>query len=149
MFVPRFVSVGRDADGRSAVIELRELGPDEQTVTLVSGIELGGELPAPPDSSTARRVDLDGEQPRYPPGVAGWAARWHAPHEAFPMHYTATVDFDVIVAGTTTLVLEAGEVELGPGDCVVIDGVPHAWRAGPEGCRLYTLLIGKAIGGAS
>jgi mannose-6-phosphate isomerase-like protein (cupin superfamily) len=93
-------------------------------------------------------VDLDGEQRRYLPGVAGWTARWHAPHQAFPMHYTATVDFDVIVAGTTRLVLETGEVELGPGDCVVIDGVPHAWLAGPEGCRLYTLLIGKAIAGA-
>lgn len=61
------------------------------------------------------------------------------------MHYTATVDFDFVVGGSTTLVLESDEVALEPGDCVLIPGVPHAWRAGPDGCELCNVLIGKAI----
>jgi mannose-6-phosphate isomerase-like protein (cupin superfamily) len=141
----KFIWAGLGPDGRSAIVARRSVGAHEPTTRLVSGLDLRSELPAPPASSAVPRVDLDGERPRYPPGTAGWSARRQAPGEVLGMHYTATIDFGVIVIGSTALVLDRGEVELGPGDCVVIDGVPHAWRAGAEGCLLHTLLIGKPI----
>ena len=44
------------------------------------------------------------------------------------MHATDTIDYLVILSGHVTLVLEEGEVDLGPGDFVVDRGVMHAWR---------------------
>jgi mannose-6-phosphate isomerase-like protein (cupin superfamily) len=44
------------------------------------------------------------------------------------MHATDTIDYLVILQGRVTLVLEAGEAELGPGDFVVDRGVVHGWR---------------------
>lgn len=44
------------------------------------------------------------------------------------MHATDTIDYLVILQGRVTLVLEAGEAELGPGDFVVDRGVLHGWR---------------------
>jgi mannose-6-phosphate isomerase-like protein (cupin superfamily) len=140
------VQAGWSADGRSTVVRAQEIEPSERATKLVAGLALQGELLSPPASSAAKRVDLDADgRARYPPGIAGWAVRRHDPGEEFDMHYTATVDFDVVISGTTTLVLETGEVELGRGDCVLIDGVSHAWRAGPDGCWLSTVLVGKPI----
>jgi mannose-6-phosphate isomerase-like protein (cupin superfamily) len=44
------------------------------------------------------------------------------------MHATDTIDYLVILSGRVTLVLEAGEADLGPGDFVVDRGVFHGWR---------------------
>lgn len=44
------------------------------------------------------------------------------------MHVTDTIDYLVILSGRVTLVLEEGEVDLGPGDFVVDRGVMHGWR---------------------
>ena len=44
------------------------------------------------------------------------------------MHATNTIDYLVILSGRVILVLEQGEAELGPGDCVVDRGVIHGWR---------------------
>jgi hypothetical protein len=40
------------------------------------------------------------------------------------------------------LVLDDGEVELHTGDCVVLPGVMHAGRAGPNGSRLSVIQFG-------
>lgn len=50
------------------------------------------------------------------------------PHCDALMHATDTIDYLVVVSGRVTLVLEAGEVEVGPGDLVVDRGVIHGWR---------------------
>ena len=44
------------------------------------------------------------------------------------MHATDTIDYLVILSGHVTLVVEQGEVDLGPGDLVVDRGVLHGWR---------------------
>lgn len=48
------------------------------------------------------------------------------------MHATDTIDYLVILSGHVTLVLEEGEVDLGPGDFVVDRGVLHGWRNSHE-----------------
>jgi hypothetical protein len=40
-----------------------------------------------------------------------------------------------------TLLLEDGEVELNAGDSVVIPGVMHGWRSGPEACVSSVVLV--------
>ena len=44
------------------------------------------------------------------------------------MHTTATIDYGIVLSGNITLELDAGEVDLGPGDVVVQRATRHAWR---------------------
>jgi len=48
--------------------------------------------------------------------------------EADGFHTTHTIDYVMVLEGEVTLELDAGEVTLGPGDCVVQRGTRHAWR---------------------
>jgi mannose-6-phosphate isomerase-like protein (cupin superfamily) len=48
--------------------------------------------------------------------------------EADGFHTTHTVDYVMVLDGEIGLELDAGEVTLGPGDCVVQRGTRHAWR---------------------
>jgi quercetin dioxygenase-like cupin family protein len=45
------------------------------------------------------------------------------------LHRTDTVDFSVVLDGQVTFAVETGEVTLDIGDCVLVCGVLHAWRA--------------------
>lgn len=66
----------------------------------------------------------------FPPGAQAY------------MHATDTIDYLVVLSGRCTLVLEAGEAELGPGDFVVDRGVLHGWRndhAEPCVCAVVNL----------
>jgi quercetin dioxygenase-like cupin family protein len=58
------------------------------------------------------------------------------------MHYTDTVDFDVVLSGSVESILDDGAHLLTVGDSAVVTGVDHGWRAGPEGCRLNLMTIG-------
>jgi quercetin dioxygenase-like cupin family protein len=57
-------------------------------------------------------------------------------------HYTHTIDFELVVSGEVTLILEDGEIVLRAGDSAVVPGVVHAWRGGPDGCELAIFLLG-------
>lgn len=65
------------------------------------------------------------------------------------MHRTDTVDFSLVLDGEVTFVVETGEVTLNPGDCVLVCGVLHAWRAQRRSAIAVTM-TGIAMGtGAS
>jgi quercetin dioxygenase-like cupin family protein len=81
--------------------------------------------------------DLD-----LPPSATRWMIIEYLPHRAFRLHHTNSVDFDIVLAGTVELVLDDGVHLMRAGDCVVVTGVDHAWRAGPDGCRLSVMSIG-------
>jgi quercetin dioxygenase-like cupin family protein len=76
------------------------------------------------------------------PGAFRWAAIEYAPGAEFSMHHTDTVDFDVVLSGSVELILDDGAHPLTVGDSAVVTGVDHAWRAGPEGCRLNVMTVG-------
>lgn len=60
------------------------------------------------------------------------------------MHQTGTVDWLVVLSGEVWLTVGDGgrEVHLGPGDCIVQGGVPHAWHnRGTEPCVMAGLMI--------
>jgi hypothetical protein len=60
------------------------------------------------------------------------------------MHTTATIDFEVVLAGEITLELDDGAtVVLGPGDTVVQNGTRHRWtNHGTEPATLAVFIVG-------
>jgi quercetin dioxygenase-like cupin family protein len=79
-----------------------------------------------------------------PAGAMRWTVIDYAPGAGFSMHHTDTVDLDVVLSGSVDLILGDGAHPLAPGDSAVVTGVDHAWRAGPEGCRLSVMTIGAS-----
>lgn len=57
-------------------------------------------------------------------------------------HRTDSIDFGVVLSGEIDLELDAGEVHLTAGDCVVQRGTRHAWRnRGSEPCMVSFVLV--------
>lgn len=139
----RLLITGVDAAGRSCAVQ------DEQ-ITLqgdaglhgVAYSALYGTASSPSIASggrAANTLDL---------GVANGAINWlmieYGPDVTFSMHHTDTVDLDTVLAGSVELVLDDGVHPLAAGDSVVVTGVDHAWRAGPDGCRLSVVALGAS-----
>jgi len=95
---------------------------------------------SPPPTRPASRTDL--LDLGLAPGRVRWMVIDYEPNAVFSMHHTDSVDFDLLLQGSLELTLGDGIHRLEPGDCVVMTGVDHAWRAGPEGCRLSVTAIG-------
>ena len=60
-----------------------------------------------------------------------------------PHHHTDTLNFHTIVAGSVDLLLDDGPHRLDNGDSLVLPGVDHGWKAGPEGCAMWILNLGS------
>lgn len=144
----RFVMVGVTADGRSTVSAVHDLlaGP---------GVVLPNDVVRAPtavdrmwETDDVRRAIVVG-RPDVPlvdlhvgPGAATWFMTSFGPGRTSVYHRTDTVDFDIVLSGAVTLVLDDDEVVLTSGDAVVVPGVGHAWRAGSEGYVMACLVIG-------
>jgi quercetin dioxygenase-like cupin family protein len=76
------------------------------------------------------------------PGELTWMLVRFPPGGAFERHQTPTADYDSILGGSIELILDDGVHKLESGDCVLIAGIDHAWRAGPEGCTMAVLMLG-------
>lgn len=69
------------------------------------------------------------------------------PNTYVGMHRTSSVDYNIFMQGSATLITpkgEQGELEethVNAGDVVVQRGTMHAWKAGPEGARWITVLV--------
>ncbi len=73
----------------------------------------------------------------------------HPPHTegdedtvATTMHHSDAVDFVVVLAGSTKIILDEDERVLVAGDVLVFNGVDHAMKAGPEGSKIVTVAVG-------
>jgi mannose-6-phosphate isomerase-like protein (cupin superfamily) len=61
-------------------------------------------------------------------------------HQA--MHKSKTTDYIILLSGQITLLLDDGEVDLSPFDCVVQRGTNHAWvNRGEEDALLMAVLV--------
>ncbi|WP_063129696.1 cupin domain-containing protein [Nocardia fusca] len=60
------------------------------------------------------------------------------------MHASDTIDYEVVISGKVDLELPGGKVRtLGPGDLLVMGGVPHAWKNPyDEDCVYIVVTIG-------
>jgi hypothetical protein len=135
----RRLVTGVDTDGRSYLMELSPLTLMAASEGhLAATVYLTGSAPPP-----ARPVGHAGFYDLgVGPGFVQWQIVEHKPNMVAPMHQTDTVDFDIILEGSVELGLDDGMHPLEPGDCVVLTGVDHSWRAGPSGCRLSVTSIG-------
>ena len=78
-----------------------------------------------------------------PLGMLHWLLVQWEPNWEYPtMHHTDTMDFHCVVKGSVSIVLDDGPHELRQGDGVVVSGIAHAWKVGPEGCMTSSHLLG-------
>jgi quercetin dioxygenase-like cupin family protein len=133
----RRLVTGVDAHGRSCVVEEVEFEPPAEAPAMRTIFETSAS--PPPARPPGHGEDLDLE---VAPGTVRWIHVEFQPGTEAPMHHTDTVDFDTIITGQVDLILDDGPHRLGPGDCVVVTGVDHGWKAGPEGCTSSVVLVG-------
>jgi quercetin dioxygenase-like cupin family protein len=138
----RLLVTGIDAAGRSCAAQ-------DGPVALQGDASLGGILYSVlyASASAPSIDDAGGRAAEFldlavPPGSMRWTVIEYARGAGFSMHHTDTVDFDVVLSGSVQLILDDGVHLLTAGDSAVVTGVDHAWRAGPEGCRLNVMTIG-------
>jgi len=138
----RLLITGVDASGRSCAAQDGLISPqgDASPVGILYSV-LYGTSSLPSISTGGGRV-ADLLDLGVPAGAIRWTMIEYLPGAAFSMHHTDTVDLDVVLSGSVELILDDGEHPLVSGDSVVVTGVDHAWRAGPEGCRLSIMTIG-------
>jgi quercetin dioxygenase-like cupin family protein len=129
----RLIVTGTDAEGKSAVLRVDDL-EDGVSTTLWTTSE------APP------HVDRPAPEPAFDSGCGPSSTSWRiwslAPGSDLPLHRTNTLDHDTVLEGEATLVLEAGEIDVHAGDCIVIPDVLHGWRSGARGLVASLLLVG-------
>lgn len=140
------VVTGTDEDGRSTLT--RDIAPTivsspESPGTWIAEQWVGESVPADLDGP-----DLAGREWQLEPPMGGSAFRLFqlppsgSEGNTSELHATETIDYVVVISGRMWLVVDHGEVELGPGDCVVQRGTPHAWEnRGAEPCVAAGVLI--------
>jgi len=140
----RVVTTGTDDAGRSLIVSV-----DEHTEP--PAIEAVHEI-FNDSLSVVTHLDRSGTFMDIAPSLGGamWRVFDFSPGLVYDMHYTASIDFDVVIEGGITLGLDHGDIELVPGDCVLIRGDSHSWAAGEKGCRMLTAILGapSEVGGA-
>lgn len=120
----RRVVTGLDAAGKSCVVidgpipRFNEVGAALAWTTAAHPAD---------NSGSADTVGPYGLEMLHTPGSNFAICEFAAGNTEAMMHATDTIDYLVILQGRVTLVLESGEVHLGPGDFVVDRGVLHGW----------------------
>ena len=139
--------LGLDADGKSHVASTSDLVAQPTSAPGVSSKLLHRTTSAPPPSRLS--TDVPNIEMGIGPGIVQWMIVEHAPRPAdapasriTELHTTDTLGYLQILDGHMDLLLDDGAHELGPGDCVVTNGVSHAMRAGADGCRMITVAVG-------
>ncbi len=130
---------GVDADGKSCVVSQDDLALDQLAPGFAMGITYATATSPPPPRSAGRAPLID---QGIAPGLLRWMVVELGPGSGAPMHHTDTLDLQTVLSGSVELLLDDGAHRLEQGDLVVLAGVDHAWRAGPDGCRLSAVLVG-------
>jgi mannose-6-phosphate isomerase-like protein (cupin superfamily) len=139
---------GTTPDGRSCIVEESAITPGAvpgiDTLTMASLWTTDQSPPPARPEQTGHFIDT-----RLPAGQLRWNVLDHAPYDEHgasetvsEMHHSDTLDLILVLQGSTRMILQADERDLGPGDCVVMTGVDHAFITGPDGCRMVAVGIG-------
>jgi quercetin dioxygenase-like cupin family protein len=137
----RVLITGVVADGRSSVIGETDLTVDSLSTDpefwFANIFETTSTPPPPRPAGHGHELEVG-----LTPGLVRWQVIDYAPEKSYPMHHTDTVDIDIVLDGSIQLTVDDGSHWLRAGDGAVINGVDHAWKAGPEGARLSVVFIG-------
>ena len=95
----------------------------------------------PPQHSQTSRTLSVGDERELEEQLPGRAAYMESDQDG--MHRTPSVDLICVLSGEIWLELDAEEVHLREGDCVVQNGTRHAWRnKGDRPCMMAVVLVG-------
>jgi hypothetical protein len=136
----RCLVTGTDDEGRSRVVEVLdapETAGADSGVGLWTLSRLAAEKASRPIGH-GEHLDLGVE----PDAVHWLITRWPVSDEWTAFHHTDSVDLDLVMEGSIELRLDDGDHHLEAGDCVVVTGVDHAWRSGPDGCVMSVVVLG-------
>jgi len=136
----RRLLTGLNDQGQSCVVEENEILPTEATrgIAMAMLFATSGS-PAPPRPEGHGELLSVGVEP----GCCHWMILdWASGHSWSTVHHTDTIDFHTVLSGSLDLILDTGLHALEPGDCVVVTGIDHAWRSGPSGCRVSSVMLG-------
>ncbi|MBB3747683.1 quercetin dioxygenase-like cupin family protein [Mycolicibacterium sp. BK634] len=135
----RLFITGVNADGKSCVVSNDEV--EINSVATGFGIAVPfNTTQSPPPARPHGNADLIDQF--LEPGLVRWMVVEQGPNTETPMHHTDTIDLETVLSGSVDLILGDGAHRLEAGDMVVMNGVDHAWKAGPDGYRMSAVLIG-------
>jgi quercetin dioxygenase-like cupin family protein len=147
----RFVVIGVGEDGRSRVVEVRDVVagmvprfPSVQWNCVWGTAQQPPELPVPRRSLDELWLDI-----QLPAGATRWAIFNFHPGLSTSLRHSATLDYNVVLDGEVTLGLEEGEILLCAGDCVIIPAALHSWRTGSKSCTISVVYWGLEPPGKS
>jgi mannose-6-phosphate isomerase-like protein (cupin superfamily) len=144
----RRIVVGKDASGRSCVLEASGVKPAEVPGSLrISATALFAIAQSPPppcDPGTSHYGPRSVE-----PGHFNIVLIEHAPYdpatEQAPtpeLHWRDTIDIVHVLEGGGAMLLGEGEFPLGVGDTIYMPGSDHKFLPGPYGAKLIAFSIG-------
>jgi quercetin dioxygenase-like cupin family protein len=135
----RLFITGVDADGKSCVVSNDEVEIDSVAPGFAIGLPYATTTSPPParPQGNAELIDQFLE-----PGHVRWMVVDYGPKAETPIHHTDTLDLETVLSGSVDLILDDGAHRIQAGDMVVMTGVDHAWKSGPDGCRMTAILIG-------
>jgi len=139
----RSLVAGTDDAGRSCII--RDVPIEHRDVhaewpSFRNDVYALRETPPPPPPP-ARSNHHD---PGIAPGHADFLVVQMPANVEHAMYHTDTLNFHTILSGSVELVLDDGSHALERGDSLVLPGIDHGWRTGPEGLTMAVLLLGAA-----
>jgi quercetin dioxygenase-like cupin family protein len=136
----RKLITGADSSGHSCIVEEAPLTFEPSGAAGVSSAVLAATPSVPPPSRPPGRANTN--DLGVAPGRVSWVVVEYEPNLEIPVHNTDTIDFDIVLEGSVEVGLDDGTHLLEPGDLMVVNGVDHSWKAGPDGCRISVMLIG-------
>ncbi len=143
----RKLTTGVDADGRSCLVDVVDVTPAavEGHGVRVARVHATSEGPPPARlPALGEHVELSLE-----PGLLRWLVVEHPPYDpavgpttAGRIHHGDSLDLVFVFEGAGELMLQDGAHPVAAGDLIVMPGVDHAMRPGPEGCRIAVVSVG-------
>ena len=115
-----------DAAAQTSSLEPKTGGSIFRVVAIIRRTRLGLRQSTLPPISAARRIRLASIIPG--------------------MHKTRTIDYAIVLSGQIYAVLEAGEVLLRAGDCLIQRGTNHAWSNRTDAsCQIAFVMISTDV----